>query len=311
MPILSIIVPVFNVEPYLHECVESIRSQTFSDFELLLVDDGSNDGSGEICDYYAEMDHRIRVFHQSNRGVSTARNVALDEASGHYIAFVDSDDWIEPNMYQNMIDIAHKYGTDVVICGYMVCEETGTPKRRMLEHEEVLDQNELLESLYGMPIKTEGTVTNKLFVREIIADNRFRENLTMAEDWVFLFDCYTRCLSGYQTRECYYNTRDRKGSATRSNSVEAEYKWLLSSRIMLLSARSYSKQLERCAEDKFLDDCLRCLNRIKEIGQSTRQSYLRRVLMVRFLMAKELIRTYLYRILPKSKIHGYIYGLFR
>ena len=95
MPKISVIVPVYNVEPYLRLCVNSILNQTFTDFELLLIDDGSTDYSGEICDEYASMDSRVKVFHTTNRGVSAARNLGINKASAEWITFVDSDDWME------------------------------------------------------------------------------------------------------------------------------------------------------------------------------------------------------------------------
>lgn len=96
---ISVIVPVYNVERYLARCIESILSQTYTDFELLLIDDGSKDKSGSICDEYALKDSRIRVFHKPNGGVSSARNVGLDNARGQWVAFCDSDDWLDKSMF--------------------------------------------------------------------------------------------------------------------------------------------------------------------------------------------------------------------
>ena len=98
MPELSVIVPVYNAEKYLHKCVDSILSQTYRDFELLLVDDGSPDQCGRICDAYATQDPRVKVIHKPNGGVSEARNVGLDQAKGNYISFIDPDDWVEPKV---------------------------------------------------------------------------------------------------------------------------------------------------------------------------------------------------------------------
>lgn len=103
MPQISVIVPVYNAERYLHRCVDSILSQTFSNFELLLINDGSKDSSGAICDEYAAKDPRVRVFHKENGGVSSARNLGLDNACGEWIAFVDSDDWISENYLESML----------------------------------------------------------------------------------------------------------------------------------------------------------------------------------------------------------------
>ena len=99
---ISVIVPVYNTEKYLHRCVDSILAQTFTDFELLLIDDGSTDSSGAICDEYAQKDSRVRVFHKENGGVSSARNLGLDKAKGKWVTFVDSDDWIKESFLNKL-----------------------------------------------------------------------------------------------------------------------------------------------------------------------------------------------------------------
>ena len=116
MPLISIIVPVYKTEKYLNRCVDSILNQKFTDFELILVDDGSPDKCPCICDEYAVKDVRVKVIHKRNTGVSAARNSGLDIAVGKYVTFVDSDDWIEPEMYYAMIEKARKYDCDVVMC---------------------------------------------------------------------------------------------------------------------------------------------------------------------------------------------------
>ena len=115
MPKISVIVPVYKVEKYLHECVDSILTQTFPDFELILVDDGSPDNCGKICDEYAEKDSRVRVIHQENQGLSGARNSGMDVARGEYIAFVDSDDRVDIR-YLELLLAAVKDGADVAVC---------------------------------------------------------------------------------------------------------------------------------------------------------------------------------------------------
>lgn len=121
---ISVIVPVYNVEHYLKKCLDSILGQTYPHLEVLVVDDGSTDRSGRICDEYAEKDKRIRVFHQRNRGLSCARNLALDHASGDYVACVDSDDYLETDMYESML-AAMDDETDIVCCGTNVVFPAG------------------------------------------------------------------------------------------------------------------------------------------------------------------------------------------
>ncbi len=115
---ISIIVPVYKDEPYLRQCVDSILNQTYRDIEVLLIDDGSPDRCGEICDEFAKKDQRIRVFHTENKGLSAARNLGLREAKGEYIGFVDSDDWIEPDMYEVLLKRMQETGADISVCSF-------------------------------------------------------------------------------------------------------------------------------------------------------------------------------------------------
>ena len=116
--LISIIVPVYKAEKYLRRCVDSILAQTYQNIEVLLIDDGSPDNSGEICDEYAEKDSRVRVFHKPNGGVSSARNLGLKEAKGDYIGFVDADDYIDKTMYEVLLCNLIKENSDISICSY-------------------------------------------------------------------------------------------------------------------------------------------------------------------------------------------------
>lgn len=116
MDLISIIVPVYNVEKYIHECVDSIINQTYKNIEIILVDDGSPDNCGKICDEYAEKDSRIKVIHKENGGLSDARNCGIDAASGEWLMFVDSDDYIESDMAQKLLDAAKKENADMAVC---------------------------------------------------------------------------------------------------------------------------------------------------------------------------------------------------
>lgn len=113
---VSIIIPVYNVEQYLEQCLDSVVNQQFTDFEVILVNDGSTDQSPEICEKYVALDRRFRLIHQKNAGLAAARQTGLDAAQGDYVAFVDSDDWLEPNMYQKMYNAASESGADIVFC---------------------------------------------------------------------------------------------------------------------------------------------------------------------------------------------------
>ena len=116
---VSIIVPVYQVENYLHKCVDSILAQTFTDFELILVDDGSKDRSGQICDEYAEMDERVKVIHKENSGPSDTRNRGIEQAAGNYFMFVDSDDYIAPTMVECLYQSILKENADIAACNFL------------------------------------------------------------------------------------------------------------------------------------------------------------------------------------------------
>ena len=125
MPKISVIVPVYKVEPYLQKCIDSILAQTFRDFELILVDDGSPDNCPAICDAAAGKDERVRVIHRKNAGLSAARNAGLSAARGEYIGFVDSDDYIAPQMYQTLYDAMVKNDAQLAICNYTCIDSIG------------------------------------------------------------------------------------------------------------------------------------------------------------------------------------------
>ena len=148
---ISVIVPVYKVEKYLRQCIESIQRQTYSDLEIILVDDGSPDGCPAICDEYARNDKRIKVLHQENGGLSVARNVGLDIAKGEYIAFVDSDDYIKENMYEMLYNKIVMEDADLIICSYDKVDENNNKIDNYSPlQDEVLESYEALKKL---PIK--------------------------------------------------------------------------------------------------------------------------------------------------------------
>ena len=128
--LVSIVIPIYNVEKYLNECVDSVIVQTYHDLEIILVDDGSTDNSGKLCDEYKKIDDRIKVIHQKNGGLSAARNTGMDSAIGEYLYFLDSDDYIEPQTVERLVDTIEQEKADIVLFdGYVVytdCENDGS-----------------------------------------------------------------------------------------------------------------------------------------------------------------------------------------
>ena len=173
-PLLSIIVPVYKVENYLQKCIDSILAQTFTDFELILVDDGSPDDCPALCDAAAEKDARVRMIYQKNGGLSAARNAGLDAARGAWIGFVDSDDYIAPEMYEVLYQAVQSTGADLALCDYAEVDEAGTPCPQMyvsLSGVELTGQ-ELLKKASGLMVQL---AWNKLYRRAVFAQLRYPE----------------------------------------------------------------------------------------------------------------------------------------
>lgn len=178
MPAISIVVPVYKAEKYLHRCVDSILSQTFADFEVLLIDDGSPDGSGLICDAYAEQDPRVRVFHKKNGGVASARELGVQNAKGEYIIHADSDDWVEPDMLEEMFRAARESNADMVICDYFVKknDEESYAKQEPTALKPATIISDLLAG------KLNGFLWNKLIKSECYEGIHFVNEMTYGED---------------------------------------------------------------------------------------------------------------------------------
>ncbi|MGG0177992.1 glycosyltransferase family 2 protein [Gottfriedia acidiceleris] len=185
-PKISIIVPVYKVEPYLHKCINSLLDQTFADFELILVNDGSPDKSGEICDHYASKDNRIKVFHKENGGQASARNMGLDIAKGDYIGFVDSDDYVENDMFESLIENALKFEADVVECGIKIVNGNKVEQIQNNNQVEIGDNIFALKGLLNNGYRN--SVCNKLYKKEIFDDLRFPNKLY--EDGFLAFKIY-------------------------------------------------------------------------------------------------------------------------
>ncbi len=170
---ISVIVPIYNVESRLARCIESIQRQTYQNLEIILVDDGSEDACGTICDHYAKQDSRIHVIHKSNGGLSDARNAGLDYATGSYIGFVDGDDWVCCNMYATLYSVSLQYSADIVECSYRnvfahrVKEETAC-RGEITEADATFALGSMFDWKYFKPV-----VFNKLYRAHTIGDLRF------------------------------------------------------------------------------------------------------------------------------------------
>ena len=183
-PKISIIVPVYKVEKYIHKCIDSILSQTFSDFELILVNDGSPDKCGDICDEYARKDSRIKVIHKDNGGQGDARNAGLDAALGDYIGFVDSDDWIESDMYDLLYSMCIQNNCDIANCTSIIHY-----KNRVVEKSSyplaIHNRDEAMKTMLQGNLYDE-VVWTKLFKRNLLEEIRFPVGVVY-EDTAFTY----------------------------------------------------------------------------------------------------------------------------
>ncbi len=176
-PLISVIVPVFQTEKYLEKCILSILNQTYQNMEIILVDDGSTDNCSVICDKYQTEDARVKVIHKENGGLSQARNIGLKLARGDFVGFVDSDDWIEPNMYEVLISVLQGTGADIAVCHYRV--ETDDSKSVQINGESFKIKLYSSEEALRMLINGEGFIDNfvwnKLYIRSILYNIYFPE----------------------------------------------------------------------------------------------------------------------------------------
>lgn len=206
MPQVSVIIPVYKAEKYLEKCVRSVLNQTFHDLEVILVDDGSPDSSGQICEEYAKKDSRIKVIHQKNAGVAVARNVGLDLAAGEYITFVDSDDYIRPQMYEEMLKCAQNNHCDLVMCDCMKVYSDG--RKVMYSHnirggfynEEQLHLEYYPHLLIMPSIEYPATISNWVCMFKNIGQRmpRYEVGIRYSEDWLF------GCQMMLQVNSLYY-----------------------------------------------------------------------------------------------------------
>lgn len=223
---VSIIVPVYKVEKYLKDCVESIITQTYKDIEIILVDDGSPDKSGIICDEFEKNDIRIKVIHKKNGGLSSARNAGMDVATGEYITFCDSDDCLLPQTISRYIELQNKYNSDIVSCESLIYNNG---KTTIIEnyHKKIpvtlISGSEYISGFFNYT--TDCSVCNKLFKKEIIINHRFEEGKTN-EDILFLYEIFRNCKNIVHTNEGLYLYRVNEEGITHTfnqNSLNVYY----------------------------------------------------------------------------------------
>src|SRR5690554_3128411 len=212
--LISIIVPIYNVERHLSKCIESICAQTYSLIEIILIDDGSTDNSGVICEEYATLDSRIKVIHKKNGGVASARNTGLRFATGNYIGFIDPDDWIESNMYENMYNKIKKDDSDICICNYIIDTIKHSLKIRLPFELDILNKQDIID--YIIPpllsskdlddkIEMHGGVWRILVKNKLIKMHHLKFQYDLLEDKIFNIQFYLKCNRVSVDNNFYYH----------------------------------------------------------------------------------------------------------
>lgn len=254
---ISVIVPVYNVKPYLERCFDSIAGQSYRNLEILLVDDGSTDGSEKLCEELASRDMRTQVIHKKNGGLGSARNTGIRAASGEILSFIDSDDWIEPEMYKTLTEIMQQKQAQIVACGIKRVTETGEISyyNDRLDERCVYSKEEALKELPRNE-RLSNSMCNKLFRRETIEGLSINEQIAY-EDNPFTPQCFARAERVAYTAEPFYCYFERQGSISRKAFSLKEFDRVTADRMRLDFYHEYFPQCEDTAAIAYIGSCLK------------------------------------------------------
>ncbi|MDE6301588.1 MAG: glycosyltransferase [Muribaculaceae bacterium] len=220
-PAISVNVPIYNPGAYLRECLDSLASQNLKNIEFILVDDGSTDGSGKICDEYAAKDSRFKVIHKPNGGVASARQAALDASSGEYVIICDSDDWVEPEMYETLYTIAKETDADIVECGYfrhLDDDKVSLISCNYAEYEGLIVMDDYI-------LRTSPASWNKLIRRALFTKNKiaYVQGINMGEDKLILYKILKKTTRIVRVPKCLYHYRRIRNNNSYTNHLKPEY----------------------------------------------------------------------------------------
>lgn len=233
-PLISIIIPVYNVEKYLDKCVESVVNQTYRNLEIILVDDGSPDNCPKMCDEWAANDSRIKVIHLENTGVANARNTALRMAAGDYVGFVDGDDYVEPDMYQQLVELAMKYNSDITFCSYQINDEDrGEAGCSEIPKDEVMKNVLMGEYEYGV-------LWNKLYKSSVVKDLEMPP-LKCSEDLPYNYFAMKNADKFVKTELKLYHYYQNEASTMHSSFSRSKYDAVKARKIMINDVTSAFK----------------------------------------------------------------------
>lgn len=216
--LVSVIIPAYNIEDYIGRCLDSIISQTYKNLEIIVVDDGSRDHTGEILDNYAKKDRRIKVIHKENGGVSSARNKGIEAAEGDYIGFIDGDDLIESEMYKTLVDLLEEENADIAHCGYQMVFPDRIDYYHNTGKKKIQTTEEGLKDLLSGEMIEPGLV-NKLYKKELIKNCRLNETVKINEDLLMNYQLFKLSQKSVYYDITPYSYMIRSSSATGANSL--------------------------------------------------------------------------------------------
>ena len=310
--LISVIIPVYNTEKYLSRCLDSVINQTYDNLEVLLIDDGSTDNSGRICDEYAERDSRIRVIHKENAGQATARNLGLRICKGSYIGFVDSDDWIELTMYADMLTALQENKADFVVCG----------RNNVNDDYEII--NQLFVYVQGFDMTQEdavkrfltydgidGSSCDKLFRRKVLEGLTYPSGY-ICEDLPFIYNSIKNSTIIIHTGKPLYNYFQRKGSTSHSNYDEKSYGRVLFTAQIKDDVVLCYPQLKEEAEYYYLHGLFSFLLQLSDLGLSEYNTLLQSIKMTTVLSNRYLsVMTKIKFILIRIRLYSFLRNMLR
>lgn len=263
---ISVIVPIYNASSFLNKCISSIINQTYSQLEIILVNDGSTDNSLEICNLYANNDKRIKIINKENGGVSSARNMGIEAATGRYLVFIDADDYIEKNMFEVLADDLFKYDVDLSMCGYKNVDINGNILFVSESLKEKYFDDKTFKHYLFQPNYYREILCNKLFKLDIIKNNniRFREDIHINENIVFILDFAHYARKYVYDNEILYNFVQHKNSAL-NEKFNLKKVSVLSSYVRLLEYKLELDVLNKI-KYKYLFEGHVFLYRLKKLG---------------------------------------------
>ncbi len=270
-PLISIIVPVYNVENYIRRCVDSLINQTYNNLEIILIDDGSPDNSGAICDEYKQRDSRVKIIHKENGGVSSARNVGLENASGEYIGFIDADDYIDTQMYEVLYRSLSDNDADMAMGIYAQENSKGEFIPHYVgEKSEVLDRAQTIAQMLKQ-VKYTCSLWDKLFSAKLIGDTRFDETISHNEDLLFVYQLMKNSKKAVYTPKPMYYYCNNEQSASRVSFSDKNTTMLKAQTLVLEDIKENVPEIYDVALTEYVKTTIFNLTAIAKSGYSNKE----------------------------------------